>query len=616
MASGERTAGDAVGSLAGAPSEPHTGAVRERQTRRAERANAWLSALLLVAAVVLANDLARRHLVRRFDLSEDRLYTISDATRRVLDRLQDRLQVTAYFSGEIQNGELALAKARLEGLLSEYEALAQSRLVVRTADPLGSSRVLLEARELGLTPYPVTTVRGAVQIAEEVYLGLVLRYRGREAVIPLALPGTFESVLTSRIHELLRERPAVVGWYGSDPESLEDPEAEWGTFTEARALLSRTRDVRRIERLASGVPVPDDVDVLLVVRPRELHPRAAFELDQYAQRGGRLVVLVDEVAMSFARGEARSAATGLEALLRAWGAPVTPQHVWDASHGALPVTRRVVLPSPSGPKEELARVDVPYPLFVRLEPEGFDEELPPTAELQDGVLCWAQPIAPVEPPEGVRRDFLVRSSEDAYRVDLAERIVADEDVLEAETQRLVAQGSGRRYDLGVALSGRFPSPFEAGAPPPLDPFAEGDDARAGTTDEPVLSRAAETQVVVFGDADWIRDRFVGANARLFQNVVDWLTLDPELVAMRSRVPRDRPIADFLEQERERLGLEGGGVPRTGEQAERRRELEEQARRAANVRQWRIVLVPVAASAALVAVLGLAFSRAGRRGGGA
>ena len=158
-----------------------------RMSRGEQRFNAILTALLLLAIAVVANRLAWRHLVVRRDFSEDQLYSIAPATRRILARIEDPLQVKAYFTGEIQSGEFAIAKARLEGMLAEYAALSRGRLRVDTVDPNSSSEALAEAGDLGITPYPAVSRQGIVQIKQDIYLGLVVRYRGREDVLPFVV---------------------------------------------------------------------------------------------------------------------------------------------------------------------------------------------------------------------------------------------------------------------------------------------------------------------------------------------------------------------------------------------------------------------------------------------
>ena len=85
-----------------------------RNMRLTLRLNTALTTLLLLALLVVANDLARQHLPRRKDLSEDQLYSLSEASARILDGLEDRLQVTTFFTGHMESGRMALAKARSE----------------------------------------------------------------------------------------------------------------------------------------------------------------------------------------------------------------------------------------------------------------------------------------------------------------------------------------------------------------------------------------------------------------------------------------------------------------------------------------------------------------------
>jgi len=570
-------------------------------TRREERMNAWLSALLLPLILIFGNQLARRHLVVRVDWSEDQLFAISDATKDTLERLEGRLQVKAYFTGDIKSGTFALAKSRLEGLLSEYEALSGGKLDVDFADPNFSTQALSEAQDYVLTPYKAESFQGSQLVKQDVYLGLVMRYRRREAVIPFALPRNFETQFTQRIHDILREERVVVGWHGEEPDAGA-PTAHYGRFEQARGWLAATRDVRLVQHLKDGEPVAEDVDVLLVVRPTELHRRAVFEIDQFVQRGGNLIVLVDQVHSTFDQAAGGVVTkTGLDELLSAWGAPVAEEHVWDVdSHGALRLTSRV---PGAGPTAQ------PYPLWPRMTEESFHAELPPTSALDDGVFIWAQPLRLGAPaPEGVSRDVLASSSAGSYLTELTTHIIADDEQLRAQSSSFLAGGDGRPYALAAALSGRFPSPFESGAPQPWDPIS----AAAGTTDEPVLSRGADAHVVVIGDADWIRDGMMAApNRTLLLNLVDWLTTDDALIALRSRTPRDRPIVDFLEEERDRLGIDVVSEE-TLAQADLRVELEREALAAADARRWRAVLFPVGITLAMVLLFGLVWNQRAKR----
>ena len=570
-------------------------------TRAEERLNAWISAILLLFILVFGNQLARRHLVVRWDLSEDQLFAVSDATKDTLDRLEGRMQVKAYFTGTIESGAFALAKARLEALLSEYEALSGGKLEVDFVDPNFSTQALTEAQDYALTPYPAESFQGSQLVKQDIYLGLVLRYRRREAVIPFALPRNFETQFIQRVHDILREDRVVVGWHGEEPDAGA-PTAHYGRFEQARAWLGATRDVRPVKHLKDGEPVPEDIDVLFVVRPTDLHRRAVFEIDQFVQRGGSVVVLVDQVHMTFSQAAGGVVTgTGMEDLLTTWGAPVADRHIWDVdSHGALRLTSR----APGG-----GTTAQPYPLWPRMTEGSFHPELPPTSALTDGVFIWAQPLLlGAQVPEGVTREVLASSSAGSYLTEMTTQISADDGQLRAQSNSFLAGGDGRPYAIAAALSGRFPSPFTTGAPHPWDPISEP----TGTTDEPVLSAAADAHVVVIGDSDWIRDGMMAApNRTLMLNLVDWLTLDDALIALRSRTPKARPVDDFLEQERERLGIDVVSEE-TLAQADLRIELEQEAMVSALWRRRWAEYSPVLVTALLVLLFGLVWNLLAKR----
>lgn len=609
-------------------------------SRRIDRVNGGLTLVLLFAVVVLGNRIARDHLAVRRDLSEDQLYAVSDATKSILGSLDDRLQVTTFFTGDVEFGEVSLLKARVEAQLAEFAAIAGARMEILSLDPSTSSEAAAEVRRLRIYPQRVRSQRGTQLVEQEVYLGLQLRYRGRDQVLAQVDPWGFEVQFCSAVYALVRDRRARIGWYG--PWKADPARPGGASWELARRLIAGRHELVPDERLANlryGEPVPEEVEILIVVAPREEHPRVAFELDQFVQRGGKLVVLVDRVrydALTHERlgppGSKAVPPTGLEDLLAAYGARPTPEHVWDT----LWASEHAWLRSRSGmgaaaldlPPE---RIPVVSPLLIQVGADGVDPSHPVTAGVSGVTLSWTHPIVPAEPPAGVVRTALLSSSEASTLLTEPTALhVVDPEDIRANSAALLASRRARSYMLAAALEGRFPSPFER-APAPDDPLLS--DEPPTTTDEPVLSGAATTQVVVFGDADWLRDDagvgtrlaelgrdlfpFVNApgNRLLFMNLLDWLTLDEELIALRRRQPRERPLIDFEAEARSALGLVDGDQPRTAEGYAERLRAEETARARARARRWWRMVAPAAVTLALLLGFGLAWnlSQRTRRG---
>jgi gliding motility-associatede transport system auxiliary component len=604
---------------------------RKRLDARTERINAWLSAVLLLVVVVLVNRLAARELRLRRDLSEDQLYAISDATRSILGRLEDRLLVKTFFTGAVESGDVALAKARIEAQLTELRDLGQPWVDVVHVDPSASTSGLRDTRSYGIDPRRFETVQGTQQVIQPVYLGLLLRYRGREQVIGWAEPWGFEVQFISAVHALLSERTLRVGWYEHVEPQLTQADAGFSSTGTARSLVAARAELVEVPDLRDGDArdLLDDLDVLIVVRPREEHPRAAFEIEQFIQGGGRVVMLIDQADYNILNRIGRLSALGdppprplgaLAKVLIKWKALPLPQHVWDlqgeTAFNWLHLT---------GDKEKpIELMPSRSPALVTVGRAGFERSHSITAGLQRATLAWAQPLTGVAPPEGITRVDLLWTSDDAYRDDIRDEIIHLPERVQTIRELLRGRESkGLRFPLAAAFSGDFPPVFER-TPEPWDPILDSDPAAPDRySDEPVPASRAQGSLVVFGDADWIRDsRFQAqtypffnapGNRTLFMNVLDWLALDEELIALRRKSPIERGLRNFEFEAQVELGVYNEDLPDTDAEARRQRDLRDQARAQARRREWTRMLLPLLGTLLLVAGFGLAWNLLQRRG---
>jgi len=535
-------------------------------TRREWLLNAWASALLCVALVVAGNRLARSHFQFRVDLSEDQLYAPSPVGRRLLGELEDVLSVRAYFTARSRLGPVQIAKGRLIDQLEEFEEAAGGRMELSFVDPNDSAEARAEALELGIQPVPMRAVQGTTQVTQDTWLGLCMRYRGRELVVPFVQPQSFEYSFLTSLQKLWRSEDPVIGFVTGEGRGDEDE------FRDARALLQGQYRLREVLDLAIGEPVPEEVSVLVVARPRELHPRAAFEIDQFLQRGGHALLLCDPFEVELSQGTVRSYPSGLEPLLAAWGLRLSDGLVWDQRYpNAIRGRKSLTLEG----REQQARTEsLPYPFWPQVNRDGLDAENPVTARIDRADFFWVHGIEGGEKSADVAYEELVSSSEESWIVPPEQALNVDGEWVEAQAFALAARGGGAARPLAVSLAGKLASAFVEGAPEAMDPVEEAlfqtevDRALAEgrtppereilTSDEAVLSGENDTQIVLFGDADWIRDGEFSSprNKLLFVNLIDWLALEKDLIALRSRLPLERRIEDFLRQEREELGLLG------------------------------------------------------------
>lgn len=562
----------------------------------ARRWNAALSAVLLIAAVTLIN-IWSRGLNVRIDVSEDQLFAPSPELERRLQTLDDLLVVNAYFTASPEHGAVKIAKSRMVAQLKDWADDANGRIRLEFLDPNSSSAAKLEAVRLGIQPFPSTTLAGGGASAyQEVWFGLSLKYRGRERAIPLAMPQTLEFAFASELYRLTRERVPRIGLYAPKDSSQG---IGWGA---ARAALAQSGEVVTIEHLSVDDALPKDLDLLVVIGPRELHPRAAFTIDQFVQSGGRVLLALEEHEYPIEQRPGRAFQTGLDTLLKSWGVKLSRELVFDKQCVLLGIQR-------TSNGKAMGKIDLAYPYWPEIGPDGMSKDLPVTARSSGLSMRWAQALRSVDPPDSLTRIDMLNSSPDAYLSQAPTGFIADGALIDTESAQLAATQTANSWPLAIDLTGAFPSPFDA-APVPQDLFeaiTNGASSTGQTTNETVLSATGAGHVVIFGDTDWLRPRTTReswdpTHQAFLLNLADWMLLEDDLVALRSRYPKPRPITDFLAEERSARGVTQLGNLVNLDEAESRTQAEDQAEAATRTRRRNVMLMAVGGSIAATLVL--------------
>ncbi|QDV06853.1 ABC-type uncharacterized transport system [Planctomycetes bacterium Poly30] len=591
-------------------------------SKRALRWNAALTIVLLALIALFANLLADRHLRIRADLSEDGLNSMSDATKSIVARIEDRVTVRLFVTEDVEDGQLALRGARIRGQLEEILQLRPEAFELQTLDPTRSSEARRNADDSGFRPMraQAAALEGGGS-GEPVWLSLELAYRGRTERIPAPRPFEFETQFASALHGLLADRKPGIGWIGAaiEPSPTQDQNkariAEASpTYRYLRSTLERRSHFTVLEGLETGRAVPDDIDVVFVVRPSGLPERTVYEIDQFVQRGGRLIVCIDDPDYNVLVGNATYSEEDLKTsafgkLLRGWGIEVlTSKHIWD---GKWKSTRAAWTGQ--------AIVAVHSPLLITVPDEGLSDDLSPTRGVERVQFAWAHPIVPAElrpVPDGIKREDLAWSSDDSRLDEILLQLGTDSRELRNRMTYL-RQKPSARHVIGAVFGGLFPSPWKEAAPPPVI----GRDGRPSSSEGPVSTSVgprSTSQVVVFGDADWLRDPWApqgevlapfsaSGGVVLAENLIDWLTLDEELIGLRSRAPKPRPLRDFLTEEMQKAGVFERDPFETAYEQGMRDQKSDRARQLARGKQWLTMLLPAGGALLVLGLFGAAWN---------
>jgi ABC-2 type transport system permease protein len=291
-----------------------------------------------------------------------------------------------------------------------------------------------------------------------------------------------------------------------------------------KSFLGQDYQTRQVT-LEGAEGVPGEVDVLLVLEPKQLSQEAVYNLDQYLMRGGRVVICASRYDVAFSADglNLTPLETGLEEWLDHFGVAITPTLVLDDRNQPLPMPRVRQTPFGALRTWELE----PYPYLVQVRDDGMlNRDV--TARLDAVGIYWGSPlVVDKSKAQGIEAIPLLQSSPRSWTDDDISRV----GFIEYE----VPDTGTEPHLLAAAFSGRFKSYFADRQPPA---------AAAGGRALP-LKESPETRLVVVGNAEFLSDfvaralsqvdgGFFVENLRFAQNLIDWVSLDNDMLDIRSR----------------------------------------------------------------------------------
>lgn len=512
--------------------------------------------VVLFFAVNIFSSAVFRH--ARLDLTEGKLFTLSDGTVNILKAIEEPVSIKLYYSERIATElpEVRATAERLKDLLIEFSDSADGNLKFEIIPVERYTESEDEASEAGLT--------GAqTRDGEIVYFGLVATNTvdGREVVpfVPLDREEYLEYDLISIIYRLDRTDLPVLGLITSLP-------LDTGPGGMAAAMQGRGQPYVIYEQLLGSFEVehidtdaaviPDGVEVLLIAHPEALSPQMLYAIDQFVMGGGRVLALLDPFSEMSQTGQPQmmqnmqqpaatndSSATALGTLLTSWGVEISPDFVVaDRALG-------YYVPQSDYP---------PILLWPRLSEAEIDREDIVTAEL---TLLQFASAGSIERLDDATTEItpLVISSTDSGLVDFqdAKFRKAFDEILRDFTP------DEQSHVLAARIQGTIKSAFPDGAP---EGEGEGaDEAGAEVSSGPHLTETAAANIILVADADFIDDRFwvqiqsflgerlmqpTADNGSLVVGAVENLMGSDDLISLRARAGSQRPFTLVQKIQRE------------------------------------------------------------------
>lgn len=494
--------------------------------------NLVVLAVSVLLILVVINFLVARRAVWRVDLTKNKIYTLSDASKKVVRDLDDLVTIKAYFS-ERMPPYLANMKEKVVDLLNEYQTYAKGNLQVKFIDPSDDEEKKRSLMYEGIMPIPLQTVEKHKLEFTEAYFSMSINYEGRKETIPVVNPETLEYDLTSAIKKVSITDPPTVAFYTNNEELEIDQD-----FRGLQMAIEKLNEVRPVE-IKPGQKIPEDIDVLFLISPQDFSDSELFEIDQFVMRGGNLVILMEAVEVDQRTLQASVSKPNLADILSDYGLEVEENLIQDFQSNSM-----------ASFSSGYMTTMVQYPFWVSLS-NGLNEENPITQRLQQVVLPWASSLKIGEDaPEDVNYTILGKTTEFA----LAETDPFNLNPFDRQKKRPQKEDL-KQYDMVIIANGTFTSAFEGEEIPEADVSEEEGPRppRGGTTEENRKNISEETSIFLVANAQFARDRGNPSNRQdnnliLLQNTVDSMVLGKDLINIRSRGNIQRPIDADIEDD--------------------------------------------------------------------
>jgi ABC-type uncharacterized transport system involved in gliding motility auxiliary subunit len=504
--------------------------------------------LLVFLAILIAINIIASNVRVRMDLTEEKLFTLSEGTRKIVRSLPGDVELKFYVNDSSAEVPAYLKSyiRQVEDLLREYVIVSGNRVSLQKFDPKPDSDDEEWAQKYGLAPQNLDMA------GPPFYFGLVAVSGSSEAAIPVLDPRT-ESILeynvTRLIYRVTHPKKPVLGLIsslpvlGSQMPNFAMPgmppqqKKPWLSFQDLR----QDYDIRDLGPMVETID--GDIEALVVVHPKDLSEGTQYAIDQFVLRGGRLLAFVDPMCVADMENPMpgqqdpyglKAASSSMDKLFQAWGVS------YESGSVLADLKRTSQVRSGNNQVE-----DSPVWLSLRAQDVNRNDIL--TARLETLLMPFAGSFS-AESTSNLTVTPLISSSDAAGTVGAMSARFGNA-AIRGEFKRLP---TARR--LAVRLSGTFKTAFPGGKP--KDP----NDTNAVVSASAGLKEGRSAAVILVADADMIYDRFcvqelnffgatavqpMNDNMNFLANAVEQIAGSADLVGVRSRGTFNRPFDRVL-----------------------------------------------------------------------
>lgn len=504
-----------------------TAVLRCRKAAHKHNKSITFAGLAVLSVILLLVNVLANKLTFRIDLTQDRLYTLSESTDKVLKKLKAPVTVRFYFSKshvdtDLEKKAFAL---RVEDLIKEFVYSSDENLSYEIIDPVNGSdeegRAILD----GMKAFNFDKDRPA-------YFGLSIQYLDKNLNLPELTKlseSNLEFQMTRLFNEALQEEKPVLAImtplsvYGQDADVSKQRYQEVPAW---RFIQEMSKDYTVYQIPHELQFIDPKVQVLILLHPENLPLSTLYALDQYVMQGGRVIAFLDPYyvlnSQRIQQGEQPVAyQSSLTGLSEAWGVRLDLKSLlYDEAN-------------------EITIQNERRPFMLNFSEENFDKSQEFLKTLKRLKMSYPGVIQ-YQATKGLTVTPVVKSSKTAQIIEL-------KGGLQPKELRKTYKADGKEHAVAVRIQGDVETAFK-------------NDVPKGFEDRHLTKSTKPMDVVLVADADMMHNSFSftkeqdfkkgeqvtrnSNNIDFLMNLIEEMSSDGDLIALRSRVKQNRALTGF------------------------------------------------------------------------
>lgn len=523
------------------------------KSRQVRGKTGFIVVVIVFSAVALfTNIVASGFSSSRLDLTEEKIFTVSPASKKILKQLKAPVMVRYYVTSQTKMPSgMKNIERDVTDKLEELKIASKGRLTFEVADPSMNPALQEEIRKKGVTSFQIQSVERDEVAIKLIYSSLSISYLDKPqwVINPVHSDNidNLEYELISKIYKLSLDRSPRVLFYtpsesaGSLGPTMEKrPSQMVDKFSKLESLLERERyDVVRMN-LDEESGITQNTDTLVIVRPRELNERQRYEINRFLVEGGNVILAVQNYTAHYLGSSSGtvevmpvSLSPGVNRLIENYGVKVEEKILMDTLQETLSIPASTGI---KGLSTSPQSVPVKLPIQVRALPTKNGSS-PITEKITALLYVWGSPLIwnkDIIKDTGLKVTELVSSSKESWTIALKKGGILKKTDM---APPINVDGVVGTKPLAVLIEGQFPDLFK-GKDVPLWPTQESyaEDSRG-------KAAAKKGAMILIGNGEMFDNDFLEAlgNGIFMLNAVDTLSIGGNIIGIRTRHQSQRFI---------------------------------------------------------------------------